>query len=208
MSCFHVLWLSSCPFLKILFIYSWETQRERETQTEGEAGFLQGPQCGARFQSPGITTWAKGRRSTTEPRRRPPPVHSEVWDSGATYWWAVSCCLAWLGEFHLYLVLFNPLPMFNRCPKKRVALMWYRFFFFLPLFFFLRFYLSIHERHTQRERETQRYRQREKQTLCREPDVGPDPGSPGSDPGLKAALNLWATRAAPLYGFNLHFPDN
>ena len=31
--------------------------------------------------------------------------------------------------------------------------------------------------------------QREKQAPCREWDVGLDPGSPGSDPGLKAALN-------------------
>ena len=41
----------------------------------------------------------------------------------------------------------------------------------------------------ERERERQRHRQREKQALCREPDVGLDPGSPGSHPGLKAALN-------------------
>ena len=38
---------------------------------------------------------------------------------------------------------------------------------------------------TERERE----RQREKQAPCREPYVGLDPGSPGSAPGLKAALN-------------------
>ena len=38
--------------------------------------------------------------------------------------------------------------------------------------------------------EKQRHRQREKQAPCREPDVGLDPGSPGSHPeGLKAALN-------------------
>ena len=61
--------------------------------------------------------------------------------------------------------------------------------------YILRFYLFIHERH--RERERQRHRQREKQAPCREPDVGLDPGSPGSCPGLKAALNRWATRAAP-----------
>ena len=36
--------------------------------------------------------------------------------------------------------------------------------------------------HTQR----QRHRQREKQAPCREPDVGFDPGSPGSRPGPKA----------------------
>ena len=41
-----------------------------------------------------------------------------------------------------------------------------------------------------RERERQRHRQREKQAPCREPDVGLDPGSPGSGPGLKAVLNL------------------
>ena len=45
-------------------------------------------------------------------------------------------------------------------------------------------------------RERQRHRQREKQAPCREPDVGLDPGSPGSHPGLQAALNHCATRAA------------
>ena len=45
--------------------------------------------------------------------------------------------------------------------------------------------LFIHERNT----EEQRHRQREKQAPCREPDVGLDPGSPGSCPGLKVALN-------------------
>ena len=58
------------------------------------------------------------------------------------------------------------------------------------IFIFLRFHLFIHER--QREREAQRHRQREKQAPCREPDepdVGLDPWSPASGPGLKAALN-------------------
>ena len=45
-------------------------------------------------------------------------------------------------------------------------------------------------------RERQRHRQREKQAPCREPGMGLDPGAPGSHPGLKAALNHWATRAA------------
>ena len=49
-----------------------------------------------------------------------------------------------------------------------------------------------------RERERQRHRQREKQAPCREPNEGLepyselDPGSPGSGPWLKAALNHWA----------------
>ena len=51
-----------------------------------------------------------------------------------------------------------------------------------------RFYLFIHERH--RERERQRHRQREKQVPCREPDVGLDPGAPGSLPEPKAD-RLW-----------------
>ena len=52
-----------------------------------------------------------------------------------------------------------------------------------PFFFKDFIYLFI------RERERQRPRQREKQAPCREPDVGLEPGSPGSCPGLKAALN-------------------
>ena len=57
----------------------------------------------------------------------------------------------------------------------------------IPFFLKKRFYLFIHERHKEKER--QRHRQREKQAPCREPDRGLDPGSPGSGPGLKAALN-------------------
>ena len=41
----------------------------------------------------------------------------------------------------------------------------------------------------EREGERQRHRQREKQAPYREPEVGLDPGSPGSHPGPKAALN-------------------
>ena len=39
------------------------------------------------------------------------------------------------------------------------------------------------------ERERQRHRQKEKQAPHREPNVGLDPGSPGSCSGLKAVLN-------------------
>ena len=51
---------------------------------------------------------------------------------------------------------------------------------------------------TERERERQRHRQREKQAPCRKPDVGLDLGSPGSHPGLQAALNRCATGTAQL----------
>ena len=56
-------------------------------------------------------------------------------------------------------------------------------------------------RDIERESEKQRHRQREKQAPCREPDMGLDPGSLGSHPGLKAALNLWATGAALRFYF-------
>ena len=58
-------------------------------------------------------------------------------------------------------------------------------------------------RDTQRERERGRDigRQREKQALCREPDVGLDPRSPGSHPRLQAAPNRCATGAAWYFCF-------
>ncbi|XP_048961208.1 uncharacterized protein LOC125754232 [Canis lupus dingo] len=51
---------------------------------------------------------------------------------------------------------------------------------------------------SERKRERQRHRQRKKQAPCREPNAGLDPGTPGSCPGPKAALNHWATRGARL----------
>ena len=51
------------------------------------------------------------------------------------------------------------------------------------------------------ERRRQRHRQREKQAPCRKPDVGLDPGSTGSRPGLQAALNRCATGAAQTWIF-------
>ena len=47
----------------------------------------------------------------------------------------------------------------------------------------------MRDTHTHTHTEMQRHRQRERQAPCREPDVGFDPWSPGSGPGLKVALN-------------------
>ena len=55
-------------FFKILFIYSCERQR---TKAEGETVSLQGARCRTRSQDPGITLWAKSKRSTAEPPRHP-----------------------------------------------------------------------------------------------------------------------------------------
>ena len=49
------------------------------------------------------------------------------------------------------------------------------------------------------ERERQRYRQREKQAPCREPDVGIDPGTPGSHPGPKAGAKPLSHPGIPMF---------
>ena len=54
---------------------------------------------------------------------------------------------------------------------------------------FFKDFIYLFTRIHREERERQKHRQREKQAPCREPDVGLNPGSPGSGPGLKAALN-------------------
>ena len=59
--------------------------------------------------------------------------------------------------------------------------------YFRNVFFFKDFiYSSKTQRHRERKAETQAEGEA---GSCREPDVGLDPGSPGSGPGLKAALN-------------------
>ena len=47
------------------------------------------------------------------------------------------------------------------------------------------------------ETERQRHRQREKQASCREPDMGLDPGTPGSGPGPKAGTKLLSHLGMP-----------
>ena len=65
------------------------------------------------------------------------------------------------------------------------------------LFFFFFTILSIYSQQTEREREREAKTQAEGESgLFREPDAGLDPRFPGSHPGLKAALNHWATGAA------------
>ena len=54
------------------------------------------------------------------------------------------------------------------------------------LFFFLNFYLFMIVTHTEREREAETQAEGEAGSMHREPDVGFDPGSPGSRPGPKA----------------------
>ena len=57
------------------------------------------------------------------------------------------------------------------------------------------------DRERERERERQRPRQREKQAPCREPDVGLDPGSPGSLPRAKGGAKLLSCLGCPHLSF-------
>ena len=54
---------------KILFIYSWETQKGRDISRR-ERGSMQGGWCRTQSQDPRLTLWAKCRCSTTEPPKR------------------------------------------------------------------------------------------------------------------------------------------
>ena len=57
-----------------------DTQREAETQAEGEAGSMQGAPCGTRSEDSRITS--KGRDPTAEPPRSPGPM---VFQYGSLY---------------------------------------------------------------------------------------------------------------------------
>ena len=58
----------------------------------------------------------------------------------------------------------------------------------LGFLLFFKDFMYLFMRDTGREREAETGRGK-KQAPCRGPDVGLDPGSPGSCPGLKEALN-------------------
>ena len=64
----------------------------------------------------------------------------------------------------------------------------------------LAFYLFIHKRHRDTGRE--RHRQREKLASCMEPDIGLDPGSPGSHPGPKAGAKPLSHPGIHVFYFN------
>ena len=68
------------------------------------------------------------------------------------------------------------------------------------IFIFIWKVLFIYSWEIERERGRDTGRGRKKQAPYREPDVGLDPGSPGSCSGLKVALNRWATWAGPSCG--------
>ena len=66
----------------------------------------------------------------------------------------------------------------------------------LLYFLFIEDFTYLFMRDTERER--QRHRQMEKQAPCREPNVGLDPGTPGSHPELKADVPLLSHPGVPI----------
>ena len=46
-------------FLDFIYLFMRDTEREAETQAEGEAGSMQGTPCGTRSQDSRITPWVK-----------------------------------------------------------------------------------------------------------------------------------------------------
>ena len=65
--------------------------------------------------------------------------------------------------------------------------------------YFLKDVIYLFTRDTERER--QRHRQREKQAPCMVPDVGLNPGSPGSRLGPKAGTQLLSHPGIPRFEF-------
>ena len=63
-----------CQFLKKIYLFMRDREREAETQAEGEAGSMQGAQCGTCSQDSRIMPWAEGRHQTAEPSRDPSNV--------------------------------------------------------------------------------------------------------------------------------------
>ena len=61
-------------FKDFIYLFMRDTEREAETQAEGEAGSMQGTWCGTPSRDSGIMLWAEGRRSTAEPPRCPSSI--------------------------------------------------------------------------------------------------------------------------------------
>ena len=62
-------------FLSFICLFMRDTQRR---EAEKEAGSMQRARCRTQSQDSRITPWAKGRRSTTEPPRRPSDASSKL----------------------------------------------------------------------------------------------------------------------------------
>ena len=88
--------------------------------------------------------------------------------------------------------LFLPVPLLELSPDASAMTLPSLFFFFFFFFFKIYLYLFMIDMEG-----GQRHRQREKQATCREPNMGLDPGTPGSGPGPKAGVKLLSHPGIP-----------
>ena len=77
------------------------------------------------------------------------------------------------------------------------------FFFFFSFFIFIFFKFYLFMIVTEREREAETQAEGEAGSMHREPDVGFNPGSPGSRPGPKAGAKLLRHPGIPLLYFSM-----
>ena len=80
----------------------------------------------------------------------------------------------------------------------------YKYFFNTQIcfyFIFFKFFLFIYDSYREREREAETQAEGEAGSMHREPDVGFDPGSPGSRPGPKAGAKPLRHPGIPVYHF-------
>ena len=85
-----IIHFASLAFKDFIYLFMRHTQREREreaeTQEEGEAGSMQGAQCGTQSQVPRITPWAAGGTKPLGHRGCPlVQVLKTVLDTGETF---------------------------------------------------------------------------------------------------------------------------
>ena len=83
---------------------------------------------------------------------------------------------------------------------------YYRYLHISFIFYFI--YLFFYDREREREREAETQAEGEAGSMHREPDVGLDPGSPGSRPGPKAGAKPLRHPGIPVFKFILKFVSN
>ena len=144
------------------------TQREAEAQAEGEAGSTQGAQCGTRSQDHALGRRQAPNRWDSQGFPIFPDVYKTFLVDLLPLLWSTQLPKIQIPSSKLHKIEISILLSFN---SKSPGLFFYKDFIYS----------------WERKKEKQRHTQREKQAPCREPNVGCDPGSAGSCPGLKAS---------------------
>ena len=116
-------------FLKIfIYLFMRDTHWEAEAQAEREADFPWWTQCRTWSQDPRITTWAKGRCSTTESPRNPFPlicIHYIYISSHSNLYFFPHWLLTLVYMFMWSIISSNILPVLAYSPQYfSISTMW------------------------------------------------------------------------------------